>query len=447
MDYAPGIAELLVPLQIVFEGYRWQMLPSYIFTGLLFVLTLPRLLRRPAPTGEMSPKLRFARTFTILIGLLLLPVLAVPGILFPVPRLPDLSGPYQVGTVSFHLIDPSRDEIYTDDSSDSREIMVQMWYPAEPEEGASPAPYLPDVDAAGPAIAAVLDLPPFVLDHLDLVRTHSYPDADLSDAAREYPVLVFSHGLQGFRTQNTIQAEQFASHGYVVAAIDHTYACAVSVYPDGRVALFNPDVLSDDYVDADHPSGANRLVSMWAADISFLLDQLELLAAGQVDSPFEDRLDLEHIGVFGHSTGGGTAVQVCWSDSRCRAGLGMDAWLEPVSDQVVEDGLDQPFMFMYSETWSDRENMDRLDQIYGGLNEDGYLFTVLGTSHYDFADLPLLSPAAEALGLKGPIEGRRMLEIVQQYGLAFFDQHLRGQGNGLLEGPSADYPEVVFDPR
>jgi predicted dienelactone hydrolase len=260
-------------------------------------------------------------------------------------------------------------------------------------------------------------------------------------------VLVFSHGLQGYRTQNTIQAEQFASHGYIVAAIDHAYACAVTVYPDGRVALFNPEVLSDDYAVEDYQSSANRLLSVWAADISFLLDHLELLDAGHIDSPFEGRLDLDRVGVYGHSTGGGAAVQVCWLDSRCRAGLGMDAWVEPVSDQAVEDGLDQPFMFMNSETWSDSENRDRLGQIYAGLKEDGYLVTVLGTSHYDFADLPLLSPAAEALGLKGPIEGRRMLGIVREYGLAFFDHHLRGQENVLLDGPSADYPEVVFEPR
>jgi hypothetical protein len=70
---------------------------------------------------------------------------------------------------------------------------------------------------------------------------------------------------------------------------------------------------------------------------------------------------------------------------------------------------------------------------------------ILGTAHYDFTDLPALSPLAHALGLKGPIRGARVQRIVNDYSLAFFDQHLLGRSSDLLEGPSPGHPEVIFD--
>jgi len=448
IDFLPLVAVLLLLIHLIREGYRWQMVPAYALTGLAFLLTVWRAFR-PGPVPADKPVSRWRKAFSIpghLLGLLLLAVAAALAAILPVPRLPDLTGPYPVGTVSYHWIDPSRDEIYTDDPSDRREIMVQLWYPAEPMPGATPVPYLPDVAVAGPAIARVLGLPSFVLGHLGLVRTHALPGAEVSAARPGYPVLIFSHGLTGYRTQNTIQAEELASHGYVVVAIDHTYAAAVTVFPDGRTALYNPDVLPDGLPEEELKRAANRLVSVWAADVRFVLDQLETFDAGNPDSPLAGRLDLERIGVFGHSTGGGTAVEACALDRRCKAGLGMDAWVVPVSDDVVAEGLEQPFMFMRSETWAADENNDRLMKVYRGLGDGGYLLTVQGSRHFDFCDLPLLSPIASSLGLKGPIDGRRVLRIVGRYSLAFFDRHLKNQDAPLLDAPSPDYPEVLFYP-
>ena len=87
------------------------------------------------------------------------------------------------------------------------------------------------------------------------------------------------------------------------------------------------------------------------------------------------------------------------------------------------------------------------DQVYGGLGDVGYSLTIAGTRHYDFSDLPLLSPLSPWLGLKGPIDGRRVLEIVSQFSVAFFDAHLKGEGSGLVLELSQEYQEVEFEMR
>jgi len=73
--------------------------------------------------------------------------------------------------------------------------------------------------------------------------------------------------------------------------------------------------------------------------------------------------------------------------------------------------------------------------------------TIQGTAHYDFTDLPMLTPLAAQLGLKGPLSGPRVLRIIDDYLLAFFDQYLKGQPATVLRPQLPAYPEVQFSPR
>jgi hypothetical protein len=73
--------------------------------------------------------------------------------------------------------------------------------------------------------------------------------------------------------------------------------------------------------------------------------------------------------------------------------------------------------------------------------------TIAGTSHLDFTDVPMLTPIAAQLGLKGPLSGPRVLRIVDDYSLAFFDQYLKGQPATLLQPELPAYPEVQFSSR
>ncbi len=47
--------------------------------------------------------------------------------------------------------------------------------------------------------------------------------------------MVLSPGFTNSRSTLTALAEDLASHGYVVAGIDHTYESFATAFPDGRV--------------------------------------------------------------------------------------------------------------------------------------------------------------------------------------------------------------------
>ena len=79
-------------------------------------------------------------------------------------------------------------------------------------------------------------------------------------------------------------------------------------------------------------------------------------------------------------------------------------------------------------------------QITAG-NSQGVV-SIDGTRHYDFSDLPLLSPIAPQLGLKGPLDGKQVVKIVDTYLLAFFNSTLQGQPTGLFNGRFETFKEV-----
>ena len=269
---------------------------------------------------------------------------------------------------------------------------------------------------------------------------HTWKHA-VSHAESSYPLLIFSHGWNGSRAQNSFQAIQFASNGYIVAAIDHTYGAVLTVFPDGTLAYNNPSALPSGPPESNYQSVANKLVDQWSGDIGFVLDILDQMNGDDPEHGLTGLLDLEKVGIFGHSTGGGATVEFCGRDPRCKAGFGMDVYLKPVSETVLDMGLQQPFLFMFSEAWSSDSNWQLFNKLY--LNsDDASVMTIMGTAHYDFSDLPILSPIADQLGLKGPLNGKRVVEITSVYPLAFFDSIFNGIAAPLLEGQSPDYPEV-----
>ncbi|MBS4033281.1 MAG: hypothetical protein KGZ85_02345, partial [Ignavibacterium sp.] len=231
----------------------------------------------------------------------------------------------------------------------------------------------------------------------------------------------------------------------VVIGLQHTYGAVITVFPDGTVAPNNPRALPEDADDPNYEVVARVLVDQWAGDMSFLLDQLEGWNEAE-GHPFAGKLDLNRVGVYGHSTGGGAAIQFCGTDMRCKAVLGMDPFMRPVSAEVIRDGVNQPSFFMFSQGWADiidSKNNTLFNLFLPNVSDSRGVISIDGTRHFDFSDLPLLSPIAPQLGLKGPLSGARVIEIVNAYLLGFFEGTLNGQVSGLF-GNTSPYAEVKF---
>jgi predicted dienelactone hydrolase len=404
------------------------MIPLYLLTVAITTLSL----------FNVEPR----RIGTILAFVVLALATTLPALL-PVPALPPPGGPYPVGTRIYELTDVKRQELYSG-REEARRFQIQVWYPAEPGPSDARAPWMAHAEVFAPAIARYIHMPSFFLDHLQLVRTPAYKDSKIEPTGDGFPVILFSHGWNGFNAQNTGQAIQLASHGYIVVGVQHTYGAVVTVFNDGTIAPNNPSALPGGAPEEEYAVAARKLVEQWAGDLGFALDFLEERSLAP-ESPFHGSLDLSRIGVYGHSTGGGAAIQFCGTDLRCKAVLGMDPFMRPVSLEVLEGGLSQPAFFMFSQRWADDVDSqnNRLFQDFVA-NAPGTVgvISIDGTTHYDFSDLPLLSPLASRLGLKGPISGKRITAIINDYLLSFFDGTLKGLPMDLFGEQNQKYNEV-----
>jgi dienelactone hydrolase len=432
LDFLPAVALVLCVLEFFLDQVNFRMVPAYVLTVLVFLFTFGRLRR---PSNE-QPKHRIVAMAASLLGLLGLGIsAALPLWIISFDPLPEPTGPYKVGTVTYAWVDPSRPETYTVDPNDHRELPVQIWYPVDGTTRTSGS------ENAG---------------------------APVSAAQATYPLVIFSPGALGPRMSNLSTYQELASHGYIVAAIDHTYQSAYTSFPDGRVIPFSPifmqEMQAHGQATLGNPVEDDRILQGWigihVADLSFVVDQLESVNQGGPQGPLTGKMDLGRIGLIGHSLGGISVVEFCRQDARCRAAVNLDGpligdRLSVTSDwqqTLTETPFPRPLMQMYSGVlYNDPRYSDTIyapnRAAYERATEPAYGLVFEGAGHANFTDLPLISHLlANVLGV-GPINPSRCIRIVNTYTLAFFDGYLKGQDTPLLDGPSSDYPEVIFTSR
>ncbi len=465
MRYSAAIALLIAVAQVLVEGARWQMIPAYVLTGLFFLVWL---LKNIAPAGqpaEQKQTHRVAFGLAVGLGVLGLAVSIALPIVLPVFRLPHPSGPYEMGTLTYHWVDANRPEVFSADSNARRELIVQIWYPAKGDPSSPRARYVEDADALAQALARVRRWPGFTFAHLRYVTSNAIPSAAVSDDKPRYLVLIFLEGLTGFRQMNTFQVEELVSHGYVVAAIDQPYTAAEVVFPDGRqVAGLSKDqtnALIQQSLKRDETAPTlngralkDGIVPYLAQDASFTLDQLTALNQANPNDILTGRLDVQRAGIFGVSLGGIVVSEACRLEPRFRSRLVMDA---PTPVDVVKVGLQQPTIWitrdarsMQLEGWPHADidqHQTTMRAAFESLRGDGYFVRVPGMVHANLTDIPYWCPLFPWLDITGPLDGPRAHDIINAYSLAFFDRYLKGRPEALLDGPPSQYPEVLFEKR
>ncbi|CAM4133326.1 alpha/beta hydrolase [Kibdelosporangium persicum] len=328
--------------------------------------------------------------------------------------LPEPTGRYAVGAKSLYLKDLSRADPWV---GGPRELMLTLRYPAW-TTGTRRAKYM-TADESRLLLAGIPGVPPEIL---TTVRTNSFTDALPAPGRR--PLVVLSPGYTKTRATLSTLSEELASAGYIVATVDHTYENTGMSFPDGRVATCAS-------CDVPHDRAFwLKLEAGRAADVSFVLDEL---------TRRYPMIDRNRIAMGGHSVGGISTIRAMLADRRIRAGIDIDGGSH--EDKPTAE-LDRPFMFLGSEGSGPEQNTGWVNEWQRMTSWKRWLL-VDGTRHASFTDVGLLG---EQLGLAGggPLPADRTAVITRAYVRAFYDLHLRGVPQPLLDEPSTQYPEVRF---
>ncbi len=326
---------------------------------------------------------------------------AIPWMVFPRGAGPlPVTGPYGVAHTLVTLSDASRVETYGP-VGESRRVTVGVWYPS-----------------GGPGAT------------MTPTGTH--------------PLVVFSHGGLGVLDSNESLYRELASHGYVVAAIGHTYQAFFVTDTAGRTTWIDSGYLRElqgENAKAD-PAASLALYRKWLGvrmgDIGFVIDGVIEGAVAEVSSLVDPR----RIAVVGHSLGGSAALGVGRTRLDVDAVIALEAPL--LADLVgVVDGefvIDTspypvPVLNVYSDdTWG---RLSELPQYAGNVallagRDDAVAVNVHieGSRHLGLTDLALSSPLLTRLfgGGRQAVAAEEVLSEVNRLVLGFLGAQL-----GVLE--------------
>ncbi|MFG2697140.1 alpha/beta hydrolase family protein [Kitasatospora sp. NPDC048407] len=421
---------VLAPSAVVLgaAGVRWQLLPVLAGAGAALPFTLAPLVRRRRAGRRPAWRARWWLALPAsAAGAGLIAAGPVAAWAFPVPVFPEPTGGFAVGTRVLQWTDPDRPETFTADPRERRTVVVQLWYPARESPAGTPrALYLGRTPAEARTVAAALahgaGLPGFLLDGLIAARGRAVFDAPVADGRERFPVVLFSPGSGGARTQNTAWAEEIASHGYVVAALDHPYDSAAVVLTDGRT-IHSATVSSGDLVRDEELAAGWTAVR--AADLRFALTRLNALQHGT--DPLAGHLDTGRAAAAGHSMGGAAALQAARNDDRFTCVIDLDGY--PHGPTTPDLRIPALALTQADTPSADPRYLPRLTDALRHNTRTSYRLTLPGAAHLTFTDAPLYLPPIPSLtGTLGRSQSPRTITATT---LAFLDTTLRDHPDTL----------------
>ncbi len=336
-------------------------------------------------------------------------------------ELPASNGPYGVGRTIIKWIDASRPEVITENSNDFREVVAMVWYPAEPGTGVK-AGYFPSLSYLSDALIQSGEVEWWQMMGLQFIRSELPRDAEPIKDQTPFPVMILSPGNGTNIEFYSSLAGEIASHGYIVIGINHPYDVPAVELSNGEIAHYDKDQWSLDIT--AHQVYTKERIKVRTADILFMMDQLEEMNS---DGRFAGILDLDSVAAAGHSLGGIATSEACKADARIRDCLNFDGLQigGPFSMEETAIPPKQPFMLLTKEA----QLHPRLIESFESTSES-YWVVVHGASHQSFTDGPLLQPSL----LPGTNQADHLMNLIEEYSLAFLDHTLKGQPSDVLSG-------------
>lgn len=359
------------------------------------------------------------------------------------PDAPELAkrGPYGVGVKTLDLVDKGRPNIlkFKDGATPiyDRPITIEVWYPAViPDSAAEIEIYHHVLGLHGQEDRPLVPI---------TFKGRALRDAEADRNESAYPLIILSHGYPGYRYIFTYLAENLASKGYVVAAIDHTDSTYFDAGPFQSTLL-------------------NR-----SLDQLFVLDEIDRLSHGDSKSFLSGLADARNTGIAGYSMGGYGVLNVAGAgysdayvegfkamtegsdalasrgissetyrnslDSRIKAIIALAPWgMEKGAwDADGLAGLAIPTLFIAGSQDDVSGYEEGVKAIYeGAVNTDRHMLTYVNARH-NVAPIPppqeVLNPEVdliEYLRYADPVwKERKINNINQHFVTAFFGMHLK----------------------
>lgn len=317
------------------------------------------------------------------------------------------TGKYPIGTVVYEWTDNTREIELTFHKGDKRAINVQLWYPAKIDSNSIRAPYSS------------------LSKDYEKVLANSFLRPSFNDEVKNSNLILFSPGRGTERFLYTTIIEELASHGFIVASVDMPQIGYV-LYSDGMLVkpsskfkppkglMGGPYEMVDEFFEKPTELGFN--------DLQFVYQKIIDLNKFDPAERFTKKINLQSIGIFGHSLGGRIAGKFAAENKNVKAYISMEGI--PPRDIRYEGKIKIPIVMLCSSgTWPyAKENYFSL---INNRNNSVFMIELLGFGHNSVTDNPLIYPGS----FNYKIDPKLGLEISREIVLNYFESIFKKQEN------------------
>src|SRR5437868_1061836 len=155
-------------------------------------------------------------------------------------HLPKPTGDYGIGRCERDWTDSTRAETQSGKRDAKRELLVYLFYPIDPQTPGVRSEYFPrlkEMEAYEERFGKNFTRESYGDSYktISTIKSHAITNALVVADKGQFPVLIFSHGGGIPVLYYTAMIEDLVSHGYVVAAVEHTFDGGTVVFPDGHI--------------------------------------------------------------------------------------------------------------------------------------------------------------------------------------------------------------------
>lgn len=233
---------------------------------------------------------------------------------------------------------------------------------------------------------------------------------EFQSSEKKWPVIIFSHGFGGCAKQSKFLTSYLADQGYIVLAPDHADANCERIGGNGAGSRLQAMRSGN----RGRPEKPFRTPEAWTdkTEGDRRDDVLFALSSMLDDRQYKNYVDLDHVGLMGHSLGGYTVLGLAgawpsWKDKRFKAVLAMSPYIQPY---LLNGGLRKvgvPVMYQGG-TKDDPITPLVRGKGYKQAQVPKYYIELDGANHFAWTELE-----------KG------YQDIIQRTALAFFDKYLK----------------------
>jgi predicted dienelactone hydrolase len=166
----------------------------------------------------------------------------------------------------------------------------------------------------------------------------------------------------------------------------------------------------------------DKSLRLWVKDAQFVLDTLEQINKLSTTDRLYGKMDFSKVGTLGQSVGGAVSGQLCYVDSRIKAGINLDCFQ---FGDLYKHEMQKPFMLLQSDSYPLWAIANKI--IYTNT-KPFHSFQIENSKHFIFSDCSIfpVKMNERMKTLVGEGDNQVNVKLINEYIVDFYDHYLKG---------------------